>query len=536
MQFKTLIERADETVWMNILGRQAVRIIGALDKANAYNRSLRDLAVALYGESGLLLSNATRPMLLNLLRPAEARNLCDFLGLNSTNPFETLRFRKFSKNSLSTTRLLTFFDLPVPSPSDWATGTLASNQEVTPGYGLFKHQRRAVTEITRVLDSPPHRVLLHMPTGSGKTRTAMTYIAQHLLEYDPGVIVWLATSEELCEQAAEEFSHAWSYHGNRPVHVYRLWGNHSAHLHEITDGLAILGLQRAVRTLQRADTDLVLTLATKNSLVVMDEAHQAIAPSYQSVLEILFRAGRQNRLLGLSATPGRSWNNVASDAELADFFGRRKVGLTIEGYSNAIEYLVNEGYLAKVCYKRVSANTKLSGSDAALIERSMEIPNAILKKLGEDEARNLLIIAHAVELAKTHRRLMIFAPSVDSSNTLATVLRTRGYQAFSVTAETETDHRRAVIKQYRDSKSAGPHILCNFGVLTTGFDAPQTSAVLIARPTQSLILYSQMVGRAIRGPRAGGNPVAEVVTVVDTTLPGFGGVADAFSNWEDVWE
>ena len=63
----------------------------------------------------------------------------------------------------------------------------------------------------------------------------------------------------------------------------------------------------------------------------------------------------------------------------------------------------------------------------------------------------------------------------------------------------------------------------------------QTSAAVIARPTISLVLYSQMVGRAIRGTRAGGNAEAEIVTVVDSGLPGFGDIGDAFLNWEDVW-
>ena len=78
-------------------------------------------------------------------------------------------------------------------------------------------------------------------------------------------------------------------------------------------------------------------------------------------------------------------------------------------------------------------------------------------------------------------------------------------------------------------------VLCNFGVLTTGFDAPATSAAIIARPTRSLVLFSQMVGRATRGPKAGGNAEAEIVTVIDPQLPGFGNVAEAFTNWEDVW-
>ena len=78
-------------------------------------------------------------------------------------------------------------------------------------------------------------------------------------------------------------------------------------------------------------------------------------------------------------------------------------------------------------------------------------------------------------------------------------------------------------------------VLCNYGVLTTGFDAPLTSAAIISRPTKSLVLYSQMVGRVIRGPRVGGTPEAEIWTVIDTNLPGFDSLTGAFTNWEDVW-
>ena len=92
-----------------------------------------------------------------------------------------------------------------------------------------------------------------------------------------------------------------------------------------------------------------------------------------------------------------------------------------------------------------------------------------------------------------------------------------------------------MIQRYKNNDPE-PRIICNYGVLTAGFDAPRTSAAVIARPTKSLVLYSQMVGRATRGPRAGGNAEAEIVTVVDTNLPGFGDMATAFGNWEDVWD
>jgi DNA repair protein RadD len=93
---------------------------------------------------------------------------------------------------------------------------------------------------------------------------------------------------------------------------------------------------------------------------------------------------------------------------------------------------------------------------------------------------------------------------VQHSEVLAAVLNMRGYKANSVTGNTPSQRRAHIIEQFKNDTD-DVQILCNYGVLTTGFDAPQTSAAIIARPTKSLVLYSQMVGRAIRGKRAGGN-------------------------------
>ena len=103
-----------------------------------------------------------------------------------------------------------------------------------------------------------------------------------------------------------------------------------------------------------------------------------------------------------------------------------------------------------------------------------------------------------------------------------------------VTANTPDEERRAIIGAFR-SDSREHMVMFNYGVLTAGFDAPRTRCVIIARPTTSLVLYSQMAGRAMRGPRVGGNPKAEILTVADTNLPGFGSVTDAFTNWEALW-
>ncbi|MCY3950048.1 MAG: helicase-related protein, partial [Acidimicrobiaceae bacterium] len=110
-----------------------------------------------------------------------------------------------------------------------------------------------------------------------------------------------------------------------------------------------------------------------------------------------------------------------------------------------------------------------------------------------------------------------------------------GLQADCITGVTESARRQRAISRFKRSGRRA-QVLVNYGVLTTGFDAPKASAAVIARPTMSLVLYSQMVGRVIRGPLAGGTESCEIVTVADTSLPGFGNIAEAFLNWEDVWQ
>ena len=137
-------------------------------------------------------------------------------------------------------------------------------------------------------------------------------------------------------------------------------------------------------------------------------------------------------------------------------------------------------------------------------------------------------------MSRQHPRLLIFAATVDHALLLATVLRRAGCRP--------SDHRhdpaeeRARIIETSAATTTEPQVLSQLRRADGGFDAPRTSAVIIARPTTSLVLYSQMVGRATRGPRAGGNSEAEVVTVVDTALPGFSSLVEAFHNWEDVWQ
>ena len=70
-------------------------------------------------------------------------------------------------------------------------------------------------------------------------------------------------------------------------------------------------------------------------------------------------------------------------------------------------------------------------------------------------------------------------------------------KAVSITGETNNKFRQESIEAFKQGKI---NVLTNFGVLTTGFDSPNIDAVIVARPTFSLVLYSQMIGRGLRGP------------------------------------
>lgn len=109
--------------------------------------------------------------------------------------------------------------------------------------------------------------------------------------------------------------------------------------------------------------------------------------------------------------------------------------------------------------------------------------------------------------------------------------------SYSVDCTLPAKERQKIIEWYRapGKNSDEVRILCNVSLLTTGFDAPETSVVLVGCHVNSLVLYSQMVGRALRGPNAGGSRDAEIVRIVDNGLPEFMDVSKAFSNWDSNW-
>lgn len=533
MRIDHLLARAGEVSLQKLVGRPVIKLLTQLDPALAAPARLRTIVLGLHPPHELLLTPRTRAELLLLLPRDDAVRLCALLGLRTQDPYTDLSSLVVRRGSRRAETLLDFFGVVEPEPV--VEDLRPASADLPPRHGLFPHQRRAARRVAQLLAQEPYRVLLHMPTGSGKTRTAMNVVCQHLNAGESRLVVWLAHSEELCEQAVEEFQRAWTSLGNRPLRVHRWWGAHELDVDQATDGLVVAGLAKAVASAKSSLT-LVGPLAGRAGLVVMDEAHQAVAPTYAFILDFFSLAGPMTPLLGLTATPGRSWSDIAEDERLADFFYEKRVPLVVDGYENPVDYLVAEGYLARTHFESLfySSGIELSSRDLVELSEALDIPERLVARLAADEQRNLFILQRVEGLVRQHERILVFAANVDHARTLATVLRARGHDAAALAGTTAPEERRRLIEAFK-SDSDEPKVLVNFGVLTTGFDAPRTSAAVIARPTKSLVLYSQMVGRVIRGRRAGGNAEALVITVVDTQLPGFTSPAEAFNNWNDVW-
>lgn len=501
------------------------RLAEALLQAELSGEEKVDFLLRLRGAEELLKDTDVLGRIYNYLPSSKQQELVTRLG------------RRPGKQRLSSPQekaVLSFFGASA-EPKRSSTSRDVRLETVEPLYGLFDHQRDALARTQEYLGGHDRRVLLHMPTGAGKTRTAMHLVARHLRELEPTVVVWLAHSSELLAQAAEDFEVAWRSLGNRPVSLCRFWGTRDVDPLAGRDSFVVAGLAK-LHLWSRESIDDFLLLADRTSLVVMDEAHQSVATTYKELLEGLATKRLSTCLLGLTATPGRTWAEPDADRELSRFFKGNKVLLSVEGYDNPVDYLMAEGYLAQPQFRTLNAEAglALTEEDRDRLRDSLDIPQEILARLGESEQLNLKVIEGVDSLLAEHSRILVFALSVENARLIAATLSTKKYEVYCVTGNTPTRERQHAIKRFRSNVDRAV-ILVNFGVLTAGFDAPRASAAVIARPTKSLVLFSQMVGRVTRGPKAGGNETCEIVTVVDPSLPGFGSVGEAFVNWEDVW-
>jgi superfamily II DNA or RNA helicase len=534
IKIQLALMRIGEPTLQALVGHEVVQHLTLLHDVVTADK-LADILLMRHG-ADLFIKRDIRLAIFDSLPFDQAKELADCMTTPSlADPYARLAALACRPGSDTLHQLCEFFSVSLDVVLDEDQDDACEDLEtVHPAYPVFDYQAQTIKRAYAYLGDKERRVLIHMPTGAGKTRAAMVLICRYLNEYpERAAVVWLAHSEELCDQAAQEFGKAWAALGTRKLKLGRFYGAHELDMGDFKDGLIVAGLSK-LYSRSLGEQERFLRLMRNVGLVVMDEAHQGVAPTYQHLLDMLAPQRGPVALLGLSATPGRSWLDITQDEKLAALFSRNKVTLATDGLADPITFLQDRGYLAVPEYRWIPYQPTLQLTDREKWElaNGLDLSARTLKQLGDDVQRNLLVIHAIGEQVEQGKKLIVFACSVDQAHLLAEVLSVRGVRAAAISSRTDPGERRRVLEEYKAGKNYD--VLVNYGVLTTGFDAPKTNVVIVARPTQSVVLYSQMIGRAMRGPRSGGNTDCLVITVKDA-IPGFRSVYEGFTHWEDVW-
>jgi len=527
MKIDTLLSRAESSL-PAFLHKSVSEVLFSLDPNTMRTKNLVELITKSTQVHVMLQQKNTRDIIIRAMTVKEAEEFARFIGVKKWEDVHyKLTHTKFTKSIME--KALKFFGKPFDEETIDAK---TYSETVGPERILFQHQLDTVKKIGIKLSQSPHKVLLHMPTGSGKTISAMRIVLIHLLENPAALVIWLAHNEELCEQAMNEFQRMWNVAGDRKIKTYRFFGKSKINLLNVKNGFVSAGLLKMLGSANKNNTFLS-EIAQKASFVVIDEAHQATAQKFSIVIEELAR-NKNTRLLGLSATPGRtSYVTDTENRQLARFFANQKVILDT-GNENPVTFLIRNGYLAKPQFNQIKyGSSNLSEQDIRRLEKEIDIPKPILEKLSADSRRNLQLVIEILRLARTHKKIIVFASEVEHARSLAMMLLAQKCNSHYITSKTPSGIRSNILHRYKNTDE--PMVLCNYGILTTGFDAPKTSAVVIARPTKSYVLYAQMVGRGIRGPKAGGNSTCEISTVIDDNINDFINITEIFTQWESAW-
>ncbi len=525
-KIKTLLKRLGTPKLISLYGNENVEAITNILHDGVNEVKLVDLLFIKYGKQ-LLAKKAIRLAILTRLTDQERGYILDGNNIPdkklSRDELEKLSKMTWGRKNKASLRFIEVLDLD----DDYLPPLYQrppSKVTIIPKTQLFPHQRRIKDNITRSLIRGDRRLLVHMPTGAGKTRTSIEAIIDFWktsLDRNTN-LVWLAHSEELCEQAVETFTKLWEIRGDQEITLLRAWGDHDTPEFHDGNNFIVASFQKLYSMISSNKDKYfkaINLLKRSCSFIIVDEAHKAIAPTYKICISYLFNEG-VTKLVGLTATPGRAKEdidennlNITQTDELVSFFDSNKITLTDEkGYEieNPIEYLQENGFLAKIKRRKVATNVdiQLTEKEREFVANFLEVPKTVLKRLASNDERNALILGEVAALRLKKCQIILFAVSVEHAHLLTELLNLKGISAKCIDGATSPPDRAEAIERYKNNEI---NVLVNYGVLTTGFDAPNTNAVVITRPTASLVLYSQMIGRGNRGVNECGNAECSLI-------------------------
>ncbi len=417
-------------------------------------------------------------------------------------------------------------------------------------YELFDYQYMIKQQVINDLENKHkhlYKILVHMPTGTGKTKTTMHIIAHYLnfISEGKGAVIWIAHSDELLEQAYNTFVSVWSHLALFDINVYKGWISYPT---KICDGILFTSIQALQ---QKINKPIFEELQERASLIIFDEVHKVGAPKYKECVDKLMLKGNAygKKFIGLTATPGRttdvSRQNILFKNDFDHYIGIdvdkiNSISLTenearnYQGSKDPIKYFQEHNYLARIVPESLQFQL-----DAEIYEKLRkeflgkrdDFSEKLLKEIGLNKSRNMLIVEKLQELEREQVPTIVFACSAQHAKMLSAFLRMINIDNSLVVNDIGSFERNKAINDFREGKV---NIIINYGILTTGFDSTNIKCVFITRPTKSVILYSQMIGRGLRGIRMGGNAECKLIDVKDN-LEKFTDESKSFMHFENYW-
>lgn len=317
---------------------------------------------------------------------------------------------------------------------------------------LRPYQTQVITETRQAYKARHRAVLLCMPTGAGKTMTASTIV--HGASAKGNVTWWLTHRRELAAQARQTFHSLGIPHGT--VQAGYVSNPHAT--------VQVASIQTIVRRLDELPPP---------DLIVFDETHHIGAASWDTI----FRRFPLAKILGLTATPWR-----LDGAGLGRWFTHMVLG-------PSTAELIAEGSLSPY---RLFAPATPDLSGIAMAQGDYQ-RGALAKAMAKPQIVGDAI-GHYLKLC-AGKRAVAFAAGVENSRQIAAQFCAAGVRAEHVDGAMSAEERDAAVERFRRGETL---VLSNADLFGEGFDVPAIEAAILLRPTKSLSLHLQQVGRALR--------------------------------------
>lgn len=341
---------------------------------------------------------------------------------------------------------------------------------------LRPYQNDAIRSVIQAWESGKTPLAV-LSTGLGKTTIFAELLAQELDPNTERAIV-LADTRELIYQPKERIESQWGdklkpfYGPNFAPGIGIVMGRHN----DVSARIVVATRQ----TLRKAKFNEVVQHGAFD-YVIIDEAH-TVNPDgqFHDIVRLCRSINPKVKIAGFTATPKRTDNKAL------------KVVFDDICFNYGIVPAIRDGWLVPATRIKIKTNVDLSRVEQSAGDYRVD---KLIATLDASNWTQLAVDAYMKHIHDTGRQCLAYFPGVEESIQFTYALQQAGIAAAHVDGTTPDDQREKTVRDYKQGKL---RVLSNMNVYTKGFDAPQTSAILMARPTKSETLFSQIIGRGLR--------------------------------------